>query len=86
MDLKVNLEKNVVGRKKGFSKYINNKRKTRENMGPLNKMGVVVTQDGEKADVLNAFFGSVSITKTSPQESHSLEVRESLGKGRLPFT
>jgi len=38
-------------------------------MGPLNKMGVVVTQDGEKADVLNAFFGSVFTSKTSLQES-----------------
>lgn len=44
MDLKVNLEKNVVGRKKGFSKYINNKRKTRENMDPLlNWAGELVT-------------------------------------------
>ena len=56
-------------KKKSFCKYASDRKKTRENMGPLNKMGVVVTQDGEKADVLNAFFGSVFTSKTSLQES-----------------
>lgn len=59
----------LKAKKKGFCKYASDRKKTRENMGPLNKMGVVVTQDGEKADVLNAFFGSVFTSKTSLQES-----------------
>lgn len=65
-----NLATDVKGKKKkSFCKYASDRKKTRENVGPLNKMGVVVTQDGEKADVLNAFFGSVFTSKTSLQES-----------------
>ncbi|PKU45921.1 rna-directed dna polymerase from mobile element jockey-like [Limosa lapponica baueri] len=41
---------NVKDNKKGFYGYIGNKRKTRENVGPLlNEMGDLVTQDIEKA-------------------------------------
>lgn len=53
------------------------KRQTRENVGPLlNDVGVFVTGDTEKAEILNEFFASVFIAKTSPQESQILEVRE----------
>lgn len=64
-----NLATDVKGNKKGFCKYTSDKKKTRESMGSLNKVGVVVTQDREKADVLNAFFGSVFTRKTGLQES-----------------
>ena len=43
--------------KKCFFKYGNSKRKTRENVGLLlNEVGTLVTEDTEKAGLLNAFF------------------------------
>ncbi|KAK4831883.1 hypothetical protein QYF61_020030 [Mycteria americana] len=62
--LEFNLARDVKDSKKGFYK------KTRENVGPqLNGAGDLVTQDLEKTEVLNAFFTSVFISKTSLQES-----------------
>lgn len=51
-------------------KYTGEVRKTRENVGSLlNKTEDIVTQDMEKAEVLDAFFASVLISKTDFQES-----------------
>lgn len=49
----------------------------------LNEMGALVKEDTEEAELLNAFISSVFTTKTKPKESQSLEVKESLEKGRL---
>ncbi|PKU28841.1 rna-directed dna polymerase from mobile element jockey-like [Limosa lapponica baueri] len=64
--LELNLGRDVKGNKKDFFKYIGDPTKARENVGPqLNDTGNLVTQDTEKAEVLNAAFASVFTSKTS---------------------
>ncbi|GAB0208316.1 mitochondrial enolase superfamily member 1 [Grus japonensis] len=70
----ISLARDVKDNKKGFYRYVSEKRRTRENVGPLwNEMGDLVTQDMEKAEVLNDFFASVFTGKCS---SHTAQVTE----------
>ncbi|KGL80537.1 hypothetical protein N309_03760, partial [Tinamus guttatus] len=58
--LEHNLARDVKNNKKKFFKYINSKKKSKENVGPLaDGMGTLVTNNIEKAELLNAFFASV---------------------------
>ena len=57
--LELRLATAVKENKKCFHKYINSKRRTKENFHPLlDAAGNVTTEDKEKAEVLNAFFTS----------------------------
>ena len=50
---------------KYFYKYINSKRRARENLHPLlDTKGNLVTKDQDKAEELNAFVASVANSKT----------------------
>ena len=64
--LELNLTAGVKGNKKLFYKYINSKRRTRENLPSLlDEAGNVTTEDKDKAEVPNAFFTSVFKGQTS---------------------
>ncbi|CAM4572640.1 unnamed protein product [Lepidochelys kempii] len=66
--LELQLARHVKSNKKGFFRYVSNKKKVKESVGPLlNEGGNLVTEDVEKANVLNAFFVSVFTNKVSSQ-------------------
>ncbi|GAB0208460.1 mitochondrial enolase superfamily member 1 [Grus japonensis] len=70
----LNLARDVKGNKKSFCRYVSDKKKTRKNAGPFqNETEDLVTQDMEKAGVLNDFFASVFTSKGS---SHFVQVTE----------
>ncbi|CAM4681894.1 unnamed protein product [Lepidochelys kempii] len=66
--LELQLARDVKSNKKGFFRYVSNKKEVKESVGPLlNEGGNLVTEDVEKANVLNAFFASVFTNKVSFQ-------------------
>lgn len=79
--VKLNLERNVEGKKRSFSKYLNSKGNMRENMDPLLKEERdLVTKDMEQAEVQNAFLASVFTGKICLQEPQLSETP--LGRSR----
>ncbi|CAM4584956.1 unnamed protein product [Lepidochelys kempii] len=66
--LELQLARDVKSNKKDFFSYVSNKKKVKESLGPLlNEGGNLVTEDVEKANVLNAFFASNFTKKVSSQ-------------------
>ncbi|CAM5088463.1 unnamed protein product [Eretmochelys imbricata] len=64
--LELQLARVVKSNKKGFFRYVSNKKKVKESVGPLlNEGGNLVTKDVEKANVLSAFFACVFMNKVS---------------------
>lgn len=75
--LELNLARDVKDNKKGFFKYINIKRKTRENGGPLlNGAGTLAAADAQNIEILNVVFASVFTYQDSPQENLCPQTRE----------
>ncbi|GAB0210220.1 mitochondrial enolase superfamily member 1 [Grus japonensis] len=72
--IEISLARDVKDNKKSFYRYVSEKRRTRENVGPLrNETGDLVTQDMDKAEVVNDFFASVF---TGNCLSHTAQVTE----------
>ncbi|GAB0180274.1 mitochondrial enolase superfamily member 1 [Grus japonensis] len=72
--IEISLARDVKDNKKSFYRYVSDKRRMRENVGPLrNETGDLVTQDMEKAEILNDFFASVFTGKSL---SHAAQVAE----------
>jgi len=54
--IELHLARDIRGNKKSFSRHLSDQTKASENVGPLQKETDLVTQDMEKAEVLNDFF------------------------------
>lgn len=84
--VKLNLDRKFKGNKKGFYKYVSDKRNTRENMDPLQKeTGDLVTRDMEKAEVLNDFFAPffTGIAPATPSKSQKAKAGTGREKNHL---
>lgn len=65
--VELKLASTVVDNKKAFVKYVNSKRRTKENIDLLlDEVGHLTNKDGDKAETINAFLASVFNTNDEP--------------------
>ena len=70
------LVRKIKDYKKGFCKYVNSKRKTRENRGTLlNAVGALEKEYTQKVEILNVFFASAFTATAAPQKSQITKMR-----------
>ncbi|GAB0181915.1 mitochondrial enolase superfamily member 1 [Grus japonensis] len=68
VQLELKLAEDVKNYKKGFFREVNNKQKQKKNIVPLlNRRGELVTNNTEKAELLNIFFTSIFTSTVGPQ-------------------
>jgi len=85
--IELNLTRDVKGNKSSFYRYVSDKSKARQNVGPLWKeTGDPVTQDMQKAEVLSDFFASVFTSKCSSNTAHVTGSKGRDWKSEEPFT
>lgn len=83
---KAHLELNLVGTRRASTSMPAAKGRQEKTQGPLlNGAGTLVTQDMEKAEVLDAFFTSVFTGQTGRQGSQAPETRGRSG-ARMTYT
>ncbi|KFR08823.1 hypothetical protein N306_10297, partial [Opisthocomus hoazin] len=83
--LELNLARDAKNNKKGFYRYVSQKKKVKESVPRLmSKTGKLVTADEEKAEVLNNFFASVFTGNLSPHPSRVDGWHEGDQEGKIP--
>ncbi|KFZ48645.1 hypothetical protein N338_08754, partial [Podiceps cristatus] len=85
--LELNLAQDAKNNKKGFYRYINQKRKVKESVLPLlSETGKLVMADEEKAEVFNNSFASAFTGNFSLHPSRVDEWQEGDQEGKIPPT